>query len=264
MRILGGPRVIVGIQNEILKIHSLGLLKRLLEDKTTKTNIIWATDAYIDKGTRFERNQEIKVELITGEHSDVIKNRARKELEHQAERTKQHAEVFTPLWICKQMNDLTDDGWFERQDNIEAARILVKKRKWEDYVDSRKLEITCGEAPYLVSRYDVSSGESITVSERIGILDRKLRVVNENTDNENDWMKWVIRAYQSTYGYEFQGDNLLIARVNLLMTFEEYLEDRWKRKPTIKEYQNIANIITWNIWQMDGLSCTIPYCKAEE
>ena len=264
MRILGGPRVIVGIQNEILKIHSLGLLKRLLEDKTTKTNIIWATDAYTDKGTRFERNQKIKVELITGEHSGVIKNRARKELEHQAVRTKQHAEVFTPLWICKQMNDLTDDGWFERQDNIETAHIFVKKRKWEDYVDSRKLEITCGEAPYLVSRYDVSSGESITVSERIGILDRKLRVVNENTDNEKDWMKWVIRAYQSTYGYEFQGDNLLIARVNLLMTFEEYLEDRWKRKPTIKEYQNIANIITWNIWQMDGLSCTIPYCKAEE
>lgn len=256
--------MIVGIQNEILKIHSLGLLKRLLEDKTTKTNIIWATDAYTDKGTRFEKNQEIKVDLITGEHSGVIKNRALKELEHQAERTKQHAEVFTPLWICKQMNDLTDDGWFKRQDNTLAANIFVKKRKWEDYIDSRKLEITCGEAPYLVSRYDVSSGESITVSDRIGILDRKLRVVNENTDNEEDWMKWVIRAYQATYGYEFQGDNLLIARVNLLMTFEEYLEDRWKRKPTLKEYQSIANIITWNIWQMDGLLCTIPYSKTEE
>ena len=48
------------------------------------------------------------------------------------------------------------------------------------------------------------------------------------------------------------------------MTFEEYLYDRWKRKPTEKEYQTITNIICWNIWQMDGLSGTIPYCKAEE
>ena len=56
----------------------------------------------------------------------------------------------------------------------------------------------------------------------------------------------------------------MIARVNLLMTFEEYLYDRWKRSPTEKEYQTITNIICWNIWQMDGLSGTIPYCKAEE
>lgn len=26
-------------------------------------------------------------------------------------------------------------------------------------MDSRRLEITCGEAPYLVSRYDASAGE---------------------------------------------------------------------------------------------------------
>ena len=77
-------------------------------------------------------------------------------------------------------------------------------------------------------------------------------------------MKWVIRAFQSTYGYEFQGDNVLIARVNLLMTFEEYLYARWKRKPSVAEYREIVKIIAWNIWQMDGLSGTIPYCKAEE
>ena len=77
--------MIVGIQNEILKIHSLGLLKKLLEDKTTRANIIWATDAYKDRGIKYERDQEIKVDLVTGLNSDVIKNRARKEMEHQAE-----------------------------------------------------------------------------------------------------------------------------------------------------------------------------------
>lgn len=260
--------MIVGIQNEILKIHSLGLLKRLLEDKTTRANIIWATDAYKDRGIKFERDQEIKIELVTGSNSDVIKNRAIKEMEHQAERTRQHAEVFTPLWICKMMNECTDDGWFDLNNphpfnKVEKIEFQATKT-WKKYVDSRLLEITCGEVPYLVSRYDVSNGESIPVSERIGILDRKLRIVNENTELEDEWLEWATRAFQSTYGYEFQGDNLLIARVNLLMTFEEYMEDKWKRKPSLKEYQSIANIISWNIWQMDGLTDTIPYCKAEE
>lgn len=48
--------MIVGIQNEILKIHSLGLLKKLFEDKTTRANIIWATDAYKDRGIKYERD----------------------------------------------------------------------------------------------------------------------------------------------------------------------------------------------------------------
>lgn len=260
--------MIVGIQSEILKMQSLGILERLLTDKTTKTNIIWATDAHKDKGSRYERDKEITVDLITGDNSGVIKNRARKELEHQSERTRSHAEVFTPLWICQMMNDSADGSWFYKDDRhpfqCDKPVRFLKAKKWQHYVDARRLEITCGEAPYLVSRYDVSTGDSIPIASRVGILDRKLRVVGENTDNESDWIKWTIRAFQATYGYEFQGDNLLIARLNLLMTFEEYLEQRWKRKPTLKEYQTIANIITWNLWQMDGLAGTIPYCKAEE
>ena len=38
--------MIIGKQDEILKIHSLRLLDRLLMDKTTKAHIIWGTDAY--------------------------------------------------------------------------------------------------------------------------------------------------------------------------------------------------------------------------
>lgn len=67
------------------------------------------------------------------------------------------------------------------------------------------LEITCGEAPFLVSRYDVETGEAIPVPERIGLLDRKLRVVNENVQTEEEWLKWAFREFWATYGYEFQG-----------------------------------------------------------
>ena len=262
--------MVIGIQDEILKINSQHLLDRLLMDKTTKSNIIWATDAYTELGAAYHRDKEITVDLITGQHSGVIKNRARKALEQQSERTRQHAEVFTPLWICEKMNDHIDEMWFGRKQGIHKTDpetghiVFTSSKKWRYYVDSRRLEITCGEAPYLVSRYDVSTGDAIPLEKRIGILDRKLRVVTENATTEEEWVTWAIRAYQATYGYEFQGDNVLIARVNLLMTFEEYLYDRWKRKPTEKEYQTITNIICWNIWQMDGLSGTIPYCKAEE
>ena len=126
------------------------------------------------------------------------------------------------------------------------------------------MEITCGEAPYLVSRYDVESGEYIPIPKRLGILDRKLRVVNENAVDEKEWLRWATRAFLATYGYEFQGDNLLIARVNLLMTYGDYLQERWKRKPTAVELSKLINVIAWNIWQMDGLTGTIPYSKAQE
>ena len=263
--------MLVGIQDEILRLHSMGLLKQLLVDKTTRTNIIWATDAYQEQGTEYQRDKEIKEPLITGQNSDVIKTRARKAMEQQSDRTRKHAEVFTPLWICQKMVRYADDSWFGKtgafSNSDEQSKEYISfssTHKWQNYVDARRLEITCGEAPYLVNRYDVSTGESILLENREGILDRKLQVVNENVYDEAEWLKWVIRAFQSTYGYEFQGDNVLIARVNLLMTFEEYLYARWKRKPSVAEYREIVKIIAWNIWQMDGLSGTIPYCKAEE
>ena len=261
--------MIINIQDDVLKLHALGLLDGMLLDKTTKQHIMWATGAYASLGGRYEYNGEITPDLITGEHASVIKTRARKAMEQQSARTRQHAEVFTPLWMCRMMNDYADKVWFGRKEVFfkdgtpTAAVEFPKGKKWERYVDSRRLEITCGEAPYLVSRYDVETGEAIPIRERAGLLDRKLRVVGENTQTEEEWLEWTMRAFWATYGYEFQGDNVLIARVNLLMTFEEYLQERWKRKPTRAEYEKIANIITWNIWQMDGLTGTTPYGTPE-
>lgn len=258
------------IQDEIMKIHSLGMLNALLADKTTKENILWATDAYQDKGAEYQRNKEIKPELITGTNAKVIKNRAEKELDQCSERIRKHAEVFTPLWICRQMIHYADQAWFGKTDalfqegQMKKPVLFSTEKSWKQYVDSRRLEITCGEAPYLVNRYDALTGEGISIEKRKGILDRKLRIVNEHAADEEEWLTWALRAFQSTYGYEFQGDNLLISRVNLLMTFEEYLYERWKRKPTKREYRIIIKTIAWNIWQMDGLTGTIPYCKAQE
>ncbi len=219
-------KALVDIHADIHHIHSIDMLDSLLKDQTNKHNIIWASDTYLDKGEQFASDQEIKPELLTGMDSIAIQPRAIKAQATQDERTRQHAEVFTPLWICRLMNNETDTGWFYQKnphpfDSPEPI-VFRKEKKWQRYVDARRMEITCGEAPYLVSRYDVTSGEILPLAERIGLLDRKLRVVNENTTAKEDWLKWARRAFQSIYGYEFQGDNLLIARVNVFMTYHEY------------------------------------------
>jgi hypothetical protein len=56
---------------------------------------------------------------------------------------------------------------------------------------------------------------------------------------------------------------LLIARENLLYTFIDYYEDYFWRKPAIADVKHIAEIISWNIWQMDGLKGVIP-CSCHE
>ena len=250
-------------------------IKILLQDKSTKQNIIWATDTYSNYGLYFEDTAQITDELVSGAYSRLIQPRVYKALEAQSNRTRKHAEVFTPSWICNLMNNYCDEEWFgckdvfNRQDGesrvTNRERIEFPKGKtWKDYVDSRRLEITCGEAPYIVSRYDTTTGDMIPTEDRIGILDRKLRVINENVTDDAEWIKWVYRAFQSVYGYEYQGDNVLIARINLLMTFVDYYTERYKKAPESQELKKIANIIAWNIWQMDGLKGTVPLGKPRE
>lgn len=256
--------MIVGIQDEILKVHALGLLELLLADKTSKAGLIWAADAYSACGENYRRDKEIKAALITGANSGIIKNRARKELEQQSERVRRRAEVFTPLPVCRKMLDYMDMQWFGREGAFAGKRVqFPPKRSWQSYVDSRRLEITCGEAPYLVQRYDVLTGEIIPLEQRSGILDRKLRAVSENAADEAEWRKWALRAYQASYGFDFQGDNVLIARLNLLLSYEDYLYARWRRRPESAEYKAVANTVAWNVWQMDGLTGRLPYCRRQ-
>ena len=242
----------------------------LLQDKTTKKNIIWATNSYKEQfGTEYDAKKGITKGALIGIDPIELQPRVLKNLEEQKLRTRGKAEVFTPAWICNKMNNYCDEDWFGRKDvfNTEIEHTWAttaeaipfeKQDDWKKYVDSRRLEITCGEAPFLVSRYDTSTGEYIFVGNRIGILDRKLRVVNENTSDKEEWLKWTTRAFQSVYGYEFQGDNLLIGRINMMMTFVEYYQDRWNSLPEVNEMKKIANIIAWNLWQMDGLSGRVP------
>lgn len=253
------------------------VLPLLLEDKSTKRNIIWATDPPEELREAADDKSEITVQQLQFMSFQAILPRMMKQADTQQERTRKKGEVFSPAWVCNKMNNALDadlfgpdapkslfteelpQGWRTTTEPVP----FDKSHKWEKYVDSRRLEVTCGEAPFLASRYDAATGEMIPVGNRIGILDRKLRIVGENTSTEANWLKWALRAIQATYGYEYQGDNLLLARTNILLTFIEYLQDRWRRSPTTKELKTIANVIAWNVWQMDGLHLSVPGGKPQ-
>lgn len=231
---------LINVEDDLIK----PLLSLLLKDKTTGENIIWATDTH----PVFMTEKDILL------HSEMIRPRVEKSLDEQKTRTKKKAEVFTPTWVCNRMIDSIEK-------NSEA-------KTWKEYVDSRVLEITCGEAPFLVQRYDTVTGEPIPLKDRAGLLDRKLKAIGKNTCTRKEWVEWAIRAFESSYGYEYQGDNLLIARINLLLTFVDYYKDRWGGEPDKILLRLIANRIVWNVWQMDGLQGTVPFredkCKIHD
>lgn len=254
------------------------ILDLLLLDNSTGKNIIWATNNYAHLGADYQADAPITVQTITGQNSDLIQPRVAKMRITQHSRTKTHAEVFTPSWLCNKQNNLVDEAWFGRANvfNKSAGKTWQTNeqkigfddenqadatRTWKKYVDERRLEVTCGEAPYLVSRYDTTSGEAIKLAHRIGLLDRKMRVVLENTSSEEEWIRWSLRAFESVYGFELQGDSLLLARENLLASFIEYSIQALNRTPYKQELLAVAEIISWNIWQMDAFTGTIPLHK---
>ena len=257
-------------ENRILTLDST-LLNILLKDNSSGKNIIWATDDYTQYDETYTKDRQITVFSVTGKNGTIIKPRVEKTKQEQLTRVRDKAEVFTPSWICNKQNNLVDNAWFGRENifNVEQEKTWTATQEkivfptedgktWQDYVKANRLEISCGEAPYLASRYDTVSGNTIPVRERIGLLDRKLRVVSENVDGEQEWYEWAKQAVKSVYGYDWQGDNVLLARENLLFTFSDYYEDKFGVYP-IKEYlREIAEILSWNIWQMDGLKFVIP------
>lgn len=255
------------------------LLATLLKDHTLSSadnvrNIFWATSDYDYLGNGYGYNDPILPELITGKNGHVIMPRVLKCKDTQSARVRDMAEVFTPSWVCNAQNNLIDEAWFGRKDvfnteytaddgthswKVNSDKIAFPEGKtWKDYVRDVRLEITCGEAPYIASRYDATTGAVIPVSERIGLLDRKLRVISENTETSGEWLDAAQEAYKSLYAYEWQGDSLLIARESMLASFVEYYRAKFGKDPLVKSVNYIAYIISWNVWQMDGLKGVVP------
>lgn len=267
----------VDISENYIREHYPEEMNILLLDRATGENIFWATDSYKAYKEGFQYNDHITYQHITGDFGKIIQPRALKSRVEQAKRVKNMAEVFTPSWVCNLQNNLIDNAWFGRENvfNIEYIDeegvhrwtpvdgpiefpAKTGKKSWKSFVRDLRLEITCGEGPYMVSRYDTVSGEYIPLSHRIGFLDRKLRIVGEHTSKPKEWTEMAKDALKASYGYEWQGDNLLLARESVFASFIEYYEEKFNLLPQENDLREVAEIISWNIWQMDGLKMVVP------
>ncbi|HFI0156629.1 TPA: Eco57I restriction-modification methylase domain-containing protein [Streptococcus suis] len=237
----------IDISEESLARESSGLLRTLLKDRTTNKSIVWATRSYELLGKGFGLYDRITPSKVTGPYANLIQPRSEKSKYEQKDRTKVRAEVFTPTWLVKKQ--------------IEAVDQDFQDLDLEAYLNLKWLEITCGEAPYMVSRYDTVTGQALDLEERVGFLDRKLHRLSQQVHEEEAWFQGAVTAYQNAYGYEYQGDSLLLARENLLASFIDYYQAKFDREPSPSQKQTIAQIISYNVLQMDGLTYTSPYSE---
>lgn len=257
------------------------VLSMLLCDQTLtllngeRRNISWLTHEYGQDSLA-----PIRESFFQERGIDAISPRALKHESLRTARSKARAEVFTPTWVCNMQNNLVDECWLgipdafnttqAREDGVHEWQPTIapvrfpEGKTWKDYVKSKRLEVACGEAPYLVSRYDATTACPIPISHRVGILDRKFRVIDENTPSEPTvankrlWLRKALQAVQSVYGYDWQGDNVFLSRESILVSFCEYYARRWGRRPKLPTIMKVAEIVSWNVWQMDGTRFTIP------
>lgn len=243
------------------------LMDILLFDNNTKSNLMWATNGYESQGRGFGSRDQIQYLFIINPNR-VIRPRYLKSSSEQRNRSRDMAEVFTPPWIVNRQNNLVDEQWTGRKDpfNVENSedwtpveRVDLGDHDWMEYVKSIRMEVCCGEAPYLTTRYNPIDGTVIPVGRRVGILDRKLRVISENVDTELKWITWAKACARSIYGYDFQGDNVLLARENLLLSIMEAFEERFGKELPKDVMKDVCHILSWNIWQMDGMRAVVPF-----
>ena len=166
-------------------------------------------------------------------------------------RTKDKAEVFTPIHIVDKMNSMVEEEYAK------------ENHSFDEYMDSTRLEITCGEGVFLATRYDSETGDIISIQNRKGLLDRKLDALNRHTDSPMEWMSYAIRICKSIYGYEYQADSLLMARINILYSFIGSYAEKFSKQLPDYFLKNLSEIIVWNIFQMDGLTMCIPQASVQ-
>lgn len=237
--------------------------------------VIWATDSYEPLGSSYDFHAPLH-------DLNVVQPRVEKSIEEQKSRSKKKAEVFTPTWIVNIQNNSIDNNIINGFNNVDNSdikeweplgeKIFKDERKAIDYLMSPRLEMCCGEGPYLFTPYDASTGISIPVLNtdgtfaRVGLFDRKMRIVHELSTDIEAWIYLAEIALRSTYGFEWQGDNLLLARLNMINSYFDYLQafclDKSIEMPSSLNLKkmaiNTSLIASQQIWQMDGVKGVVP------
>ena len=241
------------------KLVTKSVLAVLLRDMTTGENIVWATDDHAALGIGYSFNMPIMVDWLVDYSGKKVINPRR-------------AEDRADTAYYNAQNNAADRSWFGKRGgrfNVEKQGYWVTDYKkiffpkkpgtgWKDYVGLKRLERDCGEGAKLTSRHDTQSGKWIPVKNRIGVLDRKLRVISENAATSAKWIRCAKQAVKSIYGFTFRGDDLFSARQSLLLSVIEAYFEKFKKPLNRNTVHILADIISRNLWQMDANTLTVP------
>lgn len=156
----------------------------LLKDFSSQSNIVFGTDSYERYGKGYGIFDHIDLSKIVNDGKFAIRRKIDKDDDDSYDRAKKHSETFTPSWVCELMNDVIDDEYFGIDSVFSDLKQIegISEDKIKDYVNQSRLEVACGEAPFLCSPYDSSNGNEIPIDGRIGMLDRKMHLIYANSD----------------------------------------------------------------------------------
>ena len=215
--------------------HILGNPYSITIDHIPANNYSWVNEnvdtKYPDIAATLKKGLSFDPENVTPNYTRTASDKK--------SRSKHQAEIVTPIRLVKEMVEHID------------KEMSATYGSWKNYARSTVIEPACGETPFITTRYDTETGKVLPISERVGVLDRKLKRVSEGARDQKDWARWAMEAVNSVFGFDLDGGNVLIARTNIVDTYADYLMNRWGRFPTNEELNELAEIVSHNYWQDD-------------
>lgn len=124
------------------------------------------------------------------------------------------------------------------------------KRTW--------LEITAGEAPHMATRYDVETGEIVPLTKRVGFVDRKLKRINAEVDDKAEWQRLVLKRINQVMVLSGVVTHFYLLGKIFFTHTEIIIFKNGSKNQLMACLVNIAKIISYNLFQMDGLKYIIP------
>jgi hypothetical protein len=219
--------------------------------EVVRTHVRLMTTGYVtEDGDPLDETAEITPEWLM-HHFGQLRRRCDKPKAEQRARTKRRAEVFTPTSVVAFMND-----------HAEAAKCNVPVEEldtvsWRDRIQLRALDSCCGEGAFTTTLYDPITGEDIPEPERVGILDRKLRLVVEHAPMSLA-PRYLLTALRTSYACDIMGDNVILARMNVYLAWLEAYRRAMGTPPSIAEMNEACEVICGTVMQVDALTGMLP------
>lgn len=206
------------------------VVRILLRDYTTNESIVWGTASY-----GYDENSHIDA-------NDIMSGKVRLKPVYR----EFGKDSLIPIEQVKKDNDEMFD---------------VTGKSSEEIICMKSFERHCNDAPHTVSLYDESTGDIVMLPFREGLLDRKMALINSLplTHDETNWKVCTSNALMSSYGYEYRGDHLYMARRNILCDVIDWYEDKFGKDIGVDMMKEFADIISRNFVQMNESRGCIPF-----